>query len=260
MTGAYIDFLGQFYYSLPIHVSTDVLEELRFFYNIRLASVQSFRLQLVQPRSRSWPPLRHPLFLCTARLPSAQYQVNDVINAHILLYLGENGWPPFPHLPRIPLHDAQIGTHGFGQVRLIDDQQVALRDARAALPGDLVTTADINHVNDEIGQFSRVVGGQVVAPGLDEQQVCRELAMEVLEGREIGGYVLAHGGVRTPTRLDGADPLRRESGVAGEELGVFAGEDVVGDGGKAVLLAEGEAQGQHEGGFARAHGSEFGVS
>jgi len=43
--------------------------------------------------------------------------------------------------------------------------------------------------------------------------------------------------------------------VAGEEFGVFASEDVVGDGGDGVVVSEGEAEGQHEGCFSRADGA-----
>lgn len=37
--------------------------------------------------------------------------------------------------------------------------------------------------------------------------------------------------------------------------GCIPGEDVVGDGGDVVLVAEGLAEGQHEGSFARSDGS-----
>ena len=44
--------------------------------------------------------------------------------------------------------------------------------------------------------------------------------------------------------------------MASEELAVFAREDVVGHGGDAVLLAEGEAELQHQGGLAGADRAE----
>lgn len=79
--------------------------------------------------------------------------------------------------------------------------------------------------------------------------------MQVLQRRQVGGDVLSYGGVRTPAGLDGADAGRGESPVPRQELGVFAREDVVCDGGDGVFLAEGEAELKHEGGFARADGA-----
>ena len=67
--------------------------------------------------------------------------------------------------------------------------------------------------------------------------------MEVFERGEVGGDVLAHGGVGAAAGFDGADALRGERAVPREELGVFAGEDVVGDGGDGVAVTEGEAEG-----------------
>ena len=60
--------------------------------------------------------------------------------------------------------------------------------------------------------------------------------------------------------LDGADAGGGGGFLGGQELGVFAREDVVGYGGEVVFLAQGEAEGQHEGGFAGADGAEGGVS
>lgn len=41
---------------------------------------------------------------------------------------------------------------------LVDDQEVRLGDTRAALPGNLVTARNVNHVDDVVGELSRVVG------------------------------------------------------------------------------------------------------
>lgn len=150
-----------------------------------------------------------------------------MIHAHALLHLGEDRGAAFAHLARVALHDAQIGADGLGEIGLVDDEEVALGDAGAALAGDLVAAADVDDVDDEVGELAAVVGGEVVAAGLDEEQVGRELDVQVLEGREVRGDVLAHGGVRTPARLDGADPRRREGLVPRQELGVLAREDVV---------------------------------
>ena len=62
---------------------------------------------------------------------------------------------------------------------------------------------------------------------------------------QVGGYVFADGGVGAAARFDGLDARGGQGGVAGEEFGVFAREDVVGDGGDAVAVAEGVAEGEH---------------
>lgn len=168
-----------------------------------------------------------------------------MIDADALLHLGEDGRAALAHLAGVALHDAEVGADGVGEVGLVDDEEVALGDAGAALAGDLVAAADVDDVDDEVGELAAVVGGEVVAAGLDEEQVGGELGVQVLEGGEVGGDVLAHGGVRAPARLDGADPRRRERLVPRQELGVLAREDVVGHGCEAVLVAEREAEGQH---------------
>ena len=72
---------------------------------------------------------------------------------------------------------------------------------------------------------------------------------------QVRADVFAHGGVGAAAGLDGPDARGREGGVPGEELGVLAREDVVGDGGDAVGVAQGEAEGEHQGGFAGADGA-----
>lgn len=178
-----------------------------------------------------------------------------MLDAHILLDLRKHRRTPLAHLPSVPLHDTQVGADGLGQVRLVDDEQIALRDAGAALARHLVPAADINHVNDKVGQLPAVVGGEVVAAALNEQQVGAELDVQVLERGQVGAYVLAHGGVGTAARLDGADARGGEGLVLGEELGVLAGKNVVGDGGDVVGGAQGVAQGQHQGRLAAADGT-----
>lgn len=166
-----------------------------------------------------------------------------MVDPNVLLHLGENRRPALAHLPRVALHDAQIGTHGLGEIGLVDDEEIALGDAGAALAGHLVAAADVDDVDDEVGQLAAVVGGEVVTARLDEQQVRRELAVQVLEGGQVRRDVLAHRRVRTPARLDGADPRCRQRPVPRQELGVLAREDVVGHGRYAVLAAQRQAEG-----------------
>lgn len=177
-----------------------------------------------------------------------------MIHSDILLDLRKHRRAAFPHLPGIPLHDAQVGPDGLGEVGLVDDQQVALGDAGPSLAGDLVAARDVDDVDDVVCQLPAVVRGEVVPAALDEQQVGVELCVQVLEGGEVGADVLAHGGVGAAARLDGADALGGQGAVARQELGVLAREDVVGDGGDVVPRAQGVAQRQHQRRLARADG------
>lgn len=180
---------------------------------------------------------------CTTGLPRTQDQIDDVIHIDPILDLRKDGGAALPHLPCVPLHDVQIRTYRPCQIRLVHHQQIALRDPRSTFPRDLVAAAHIDDVDDEIGQLARVVCRQVVAAGLDEEQLRGVLAVEILERGEVRRNVLSHGGVRAAAGLYGAETRGRQRGVAQEELAVFAREDVVGHGGDGVFVAEGEAEG-----------------
>lgn len=58
-------------------------------------------------------------------------------------------------------------------------------------------------------------------------------------------------------RFDGDDAGGGERVVAVQELGVLAGEDVVGHGGEGVGVAQGGEEGEEEGGFAGSDGAVF---
>ncbi|KAK1004940.1 hypothetical protein LTR54_007261 [Friedmanniomyces endolithicus] len=94
--------------------------------------------------------------------------------------------------------------------------------------------------------------GKPLADLLQEIDLRREFPVQIRERREVGRDVLAHRGVRTASCFDRPDALGGEGVVAGQEFAVLAGEDVVGDGGYAVVVAESEAEGEHQGGFAGA--------
>jgi hypothetical protein len=72
------------------------------------------------------------------------------------------------------------------------------------------------------------------------------------DGFEVDRGILANRGVRATAGLDAEDSLLRQRRVLDEELRVFGGVDVVGHHAEAVLVAQGEAQGQGEGGLAGA--------
>lgn len=167
------------------------------------------------------PPLQAKLIRTTS-LPRTENKVGNVINALIPLHDRKDRRPALTHLRRIPLHHRDIRAHSLRKINLVHDQQVGACYTGPALAGYLVTTGDVNDVDDEVGEFARVVRGEVIAAGLDEEEVGLELAVEVLQGEEVGADVFADGGVRAPACFDGADALGRESFIAGEELGVFS--------------------------------------
>ena len=182
----------------------------------------------------------------------------------------------FAHLRRIPLHDLQISTNGLGKVNLVDHQQIRARDTRSTLARNLVATRNVNHIDDEVGQLARVVRSEVITAGLDEEEICGELPLQVLQCEQVGTDVLADGGVRAAAGLDGANTRRGEGLVAGEELGVFPvdrkdivrdnrslgvpsadlpGKDIVRYGGNVIFVTHGQAKCAHESCLARSNGS-----
>jgi hypothetical protein len=109
------------------------------------------------------------------------------------------------------------------QITLIHHQQIRPRNTRTTLPRHLISTRDINNIDDEISQLTRVIGGEVVTAGLDEQEIGLELFLKGLQGEEVCAYIFTDGGVRAAACFDGADTAGVEGFVAVEELGVFTG-------------------------------------
>lgn len=167
-------------------------------------------------------PTLQAQLISTAGLPGTQNEVNNVIHSLTMLHHREDSRAALSHLGRIALHNLQIGTNNLGQIDLVDNQQVRAGDTRSALSGHLVTSSDIDNVDDEIGQLTRVVGGEVVTTRLDEEEVGLELLLQGLQSEQVGADILTDGSVRTTTCFDGADSAGRQGLVASEELGVFS--------------------------------------
>ena len=79
------------------------------------------------------------------------------------------------------------------------------------LRGILSPPGDVDDVNGVIDEFAAELGGQIVPPALDEQEVGTDVGRQLFESVQIVADVLANRGVRTATGLDGADPLRRQA-------------------------------------------------
>src|SRR5205085_720023 len=71
----------------------------------------------------------------------------DLLTPHPSLHLRKAHRPLPAHPLSIPLHHPQTRPHNCRQIRLVDHQQVRLRDPRPALPRNLIAAGDINHVH-----------------------------------------------------------------------------------------------------------------
>ena len=112
-------------------------------------------------------------------------------------------------------------------------------DARAALARDLVALGHVDDVNGAVGQLRRERRREVVAARFDDDDLqIGELLFQLGDGGQVDAGVLADGAVRTAAGLDADDAFQRQRLPAGEELGVLARVDVVGDDGQVELRPE----------------------
>lgn len=176
----------------------------------------------------------------------------DLADAVSVLDPGEDEGAIAAHLCAVALHDREVGSDRFGQVGLVDDQEVGLGDSRAALARDLVASGDVDHVDRIVGEFPAEMGGEVVAAGFAEEQVGLDLCRELLERQQVGRNIFPDRGMRAASCLNGLDALSLEGPVTNQEFSVLAGEDVVGYRGQAQTLAQFAAERQQQGGLAAA--------
>ncbi len=187
--------------------------------------------------------------------PGMENLLGNLLNPDTVAHLAKNG-ESFPaHLAGVPVHNREVRSHGGGQIRFVDHEQVRLRDAGSAFPRDFVTSGNINYVNRVIGQFPAEMRREVITAGFDEQQLGLKAAVQVFQREEVRRDVLTNRRVRAAACLHGADALGGQGLVADEEFSVFLGEDVIGDGGKIHSVAQPQAKSQQEGGLAAAHGT-----
>ena len=142
------------------------------------------------------------------------------------------------------------------EVGLVDDQQVGLRDAGAALARDLLAAGDVDHVEREVRQLGAEGRGEVVAARLDEDHVeVGEALLHALDRLEVDRRVLADRGVRASAGLDAHDALGRQRLGRDEQALVFLGVDVVRHDRELVALAQPLAEHLDERGLAGADGA-----
>ena len=83
----------------------------------------------------------------------------------------EDDGPALAHASGVARHHLEARADVRRQVDLVDDEQIALRDARAALARDLVAAGDVDDVDREVDELAAVLRGEVVAAALDEQEL-----------------------------------------------------------------------------------------
>ena len=188
-------------------------------------------------------------------LPGVKDVADDVVDADAMFNLGEDEGAGAPHLAGVAGHDVEVGAYGWGEVGLIDDEQVALGEAGAAFAGDFVAASHVDHLDRVIGEFAAEAGSEVVASRFEEKHLGLVKTLKVLERLEVGGNVLADRCVRAPPGFDSADAVSGKGLVLDQEFAVFAGEDVIRYGRHAESVPESEAELKHEGGLAGADGS-----
>ena len=180
---------------------------------------------------------------------------DDDGDAEAVFDLCEDEWPVAAHGAGIAIHDVQIGADGAGEIGFIDNQEVGLRDAGAAFAGDFVAAGDVDDVDGEIGKLAAEVSGQVVAAGFEQQQFGFVYFVQMFEGEEVGGDILADGCVGAAAGFDGQDAIFGQGTMTDEKFAVLAGEDVVGDSAKGDLFMQSLAESEHESGLAAADGA-----
>src|SRR5215203_3820171 len=183
-------------------------------------------------------------------------EARDGLRAGAVAQVGEDVRALPAHALGIRVHHREVGPDEGREVDLVDDEEVGSGDPRAPLAGDLLASGNVDDVDREVGEFWREGGGEVVAAGLDQDEIeLRETTAHVADGREIDRGVLADRRVGAAPCLDADDALLGQGPGHREEARVLLGVDVVRDGAEVVAVAEGPAQGFHEGGLAGPHGA-----
>ncbi len=202
---------------------------------------------------RPTPPCKLPLVRPTGGvLPRVPNVAGDFVHPDAIFDLGEEVRAVAAHPAGVTVHDGEVGADGLGQIGLVDDEQVGLGDAGSAFAGDLVAPGDIDDLNGKIGQLPAKAGGEIVAAGLEQEQIRAKAPVQLFERLQVQGDVIADGGMRAAPRLHRPDSLRFQRAVTDEEFAIFFGENIVGDCGDAHGTAEAEAKLEHQGCFAAA--------
>src|SRR5580704_18086865 len=180
------------------------------------------------------------------------YKFDDLVHPLAGLQVAKGERPGAAHASCVAVHNIEAGADQRRQIDFVDDEEVGAGDAGSAFARDLVAGGDVDDVNRQIGELGGEGGGEVVAARLAQDQIeIREYSAHLGDRRQVDRGVLADRGVRTSAGLDAADPLGRQGAAAGQEFGILAGVDVVGDRGNLIPAAHPLAQPVHQRGLAR---------
>jgi hypothetical protein len=163
---------------------------------------------------------------------------DNLLHAHAVFDLREHNRPFGAHGFGVARHHGKVGADGRGEVGLVDDQQIGLRDPRPALAGDFIAAGHVDDVNRKIRQFAAEMRRQIVASRFQEQKARVMLLHQMLQRQNVGRDILADRRMGTATGFDRLDSIRRQRLVANQEFAVLARENVVGDGAQVDPVAQ----------------------
>ena len=129
---------------------------------------------------------------------------------------------------------AKVRSDERREIRLVDDQQVAARDAGTTLARHLVAPGDVDDVDADVDELGAERGGEIVATGFEKHDLdVGKPGAHLVERLVVDRRILADGRVRAAAGLHAEDALDRQRAGAHQELGVLVRVDVVRDDGDA---------------------------
>lgn len=125
-------------------------------------------------------------------------KADDFIETVTLFQVAEEEWTVSAHFFGVPGHYLKGGPHQWGQIGLIDNQQVRFGYARSSFAGDFLTGCDVDDVERKVCQFGAEGGGQVVAATLHKDDVQEGKGSgQPGYGFQVDGCILPDGGMGT---------------------------------------------------------------
>ena len=95
----------------------------------------------------------------------------DLRDAHAAGDLREHHRPVAAHPRSVARHDAEVGADRVGEIGLVHDEEVRLRDPGAALARHLVPAGNVDDVDRVVGELAAEVRSEVVAARLAEEEL-----------------------------------------------------------------------------------------
>src|SRR5579872_904609 len=103
---------------------------------------------------------------------------------------------------RVPAHHAEVRSHVRREIDLVDDEEIAAGHPGTALARHLVAAGHVDHVDADVDELRTERRRQVVATGLEKQDLhVRERRERRVDRLLIDRGVLANRGMRAAARL-----------------------------------------------------------